>query len=338
MNAAESHPDRPATIADVARLAGVSTATVSYVLNDRHIGRIPERTRTKVRTAARRLGYVAQSSARSLSRGRTDLVLVYLGDGGMLRNRLAATELTRLGAELRKAGYGFLLHGDPSLRGVRAARAWAALRPAAVLADVACFTRTNVDLLHGSGVVAVGVGREESPLVPTVLLDDSSLGRVAAEHLVERGCGDLVALMPRDPGLRPLAEARVRAAREVVVARGGRIRTVTMGLDPAEAWEIARGWSGGEGRPDGVFGFDDQHAGMLLGALTDAGVRVPGDLALIGAEDEPLCEMLRPRLTSVGVARLRAGIADLVLAAVERRWDPARAVLSWPTHLNQRDT
>ncbi|MFG1704415.1 LacI family DNA-binding transcriptional regulator [Nonomuraea sp. M3C6] len=338
MNVAESRPERPATIADVAKLAGVSTATVSYVLNGRHLGRIPDETRTKVRSAARKLGYVAQSSARSLSRGRTDLVLVHLGDGGMLRDRPVAIELARLGADLRRAGYGCMLDGDPSLRGVPAARAWAALRPAAVVADAACFTGASVELLHGSGVVAVGMGRAASPFVPTVLLDDSSLGRAAAEHLVERGCGDLVALMPRVPGLRPPAEARFRGAQEVAAARGARIRPVTMGLYPADAAGIARAWAGGDGRPDGVFGFDDRHAGMLLGALTDAGLRVPGDLALVGAEDEPLCELLRPRLTSVGVARLPAGIAGPVLAAVEHRWDPNHATLSWPAHLRRRDT
>jgi len=68
------------TSANVAAEAGVSRATVSYVLNDTPGQTIPEATRERVRTAADRLGYSPSSAARTLRRGRSDLVLHILPD------------------------------------------------------------------------------------------------------------------------------------------------------------------------------------------------------------------------------------------------------------------
>src|SRR3954447_18722682 len=72
-------PRRP-TGADVARQAGLSRATVSYVLNDTAHQPIPERTRQRVLAAAAELGYTPSAAARTLSSGRSDLVLLLLPD------------------------------------------------------------------------------------------------------------------------------------------------------------------------------------------------------------------------------------------------------------------
>jgi DNA-binding LacI/PurR family transcriptional regulator len=71
---------RPATSNDVARLAGVSQATVSYVLNDTPGKRITAQTRARVLDAAARLGYVPSASAQSLRSGQSNLVLIPIPD------------------------------------------------------------------------------------------------------------------------------------------------------------------------------------------------------------------------------------------------------------------
>ena len=71
---------RRPTLADVASATGVSTATVSYVLNDKPGQSIPEHTRERVRAAAAELGYVRSGAARALARGRSDLVLLVVPD------------------------------------------------------------------------------------------------------------------------------------------------------------------------------------------------------------------------------------------------------------------
>lgn len=71
---------RRPTLADVASATGVSTAPVSYVLNDKPGQSIPEHTRERVRAAAAELGYVRSGAARALARGRSDLVLLVVPD------------------------------------------------------------------------------------------------------------------------------------------------------------------------------------------------------------------------------------------------------------------
>ena len=69
-------PAAAVTSADVARLAGVSRATVSFVLNNTQTHRVSDATRTKVLAAADALGYVPHAAARSLRAGRNNLVLI----------------------------------------------------------------------------------------------------------------------------------------------------------------------------------------------------------------------------------------------------------------------
>ena len=71
---------RKVTAKDVAREAGVSATTVSYVLNNRAHQSIPERTRRRVLTAAEKLGYAPSAAARALATGRSNLVLGLVSD------------------------------------------------------------------------------------------------------------------------------------------------------------------------------------------------------------------------------------------------------------------
>src|SRR3954466_11356127 len=126
----ERRPRRP-TAADVARQAGVSRATVSYVLNDTPHQKIPEATRRRVLEAAARLGYAPSAAARTRRPGRSDGVLGMLPDWpiGPAVGRL----LEHLSTALAEAGLTFVVH--PRGRSPRpGSEVWKAIGPAAVLA------------------------------------------------------------------------------------------------------------------------------------------------------------------------------------------------------------
>jgi DNA-binding LacI/PurR family transcriptional regulator len=108
--------------------------------------------------------------------------------------------------------------------------------------------------------------------------------------------------------------------------------------EPAQAAQLVETWRSSR-RPEGVFGFDDAHSGLLLGALNDAGVRVPQELALVGADDQQLCDMLRPRLSSVAIAmdNFRA-FAEPVVSAIRGKWTQGVVSERWPAVLKQRET
>ncbi|MDA2809417.1 LacI family DNA-binding transcriptional regulator [Nocardiopsis sp. RSe5-2] len=387
---------RPPTITDIARQAGVSTATVSYVLNDTPGTRIPEATRRKVTDAADELGYVPHASARSLRTGRSDLVVYAMP--AVTLGPLAARFLAGFADELQNRGFTLVLHGDGASRGVRAARRWARLRPAAVIAEGHRITDAAKDLMRRSGTVLVATGGVPDPDLPTLVMDHRAMGATAGRHLGARGCRDVVAVVPTEPALRDIGEARAQGVedglREAAGSRedgggrgdaGGRkgsgsreaardreddgsreaagtrrdgegrddggdgpngagtgaatVRLTPMEETPEDAGRIVREWVR-DGLPDGVFGYNDEHAGLLLSALTDAGVDVPGRVRLVGADDLPLCGMLRPRLSSVA---LRAEYAPAeaadrlvsLIAGAEGAKEPLRL---WTPELHVRES
>src|SRR3954447_15341675 len=121
---------RRPTSADVAREAGLSRATVSYVLNDTPHQTIPEGTRRRVLEAAARLGYAPSAAARALRTGRSDVVLCLLPDwpigtevGSMLGN---------LSTALARQGLTFVVApGNREDRPI--SDLWKAITPAAVI-------------------------------------------------------------------------------------------------------------------------------------------------------------------------------------------------------------
>jgi len=327
---------------DVARRAGVSRATASYVLNRTPGARIPEQTRARVLEAAEQLRYVPHVSARSLRRGRSDLVVGHVdGPSSVMRQGLSFVALVQAARDVRGAGYTFLFHGDPTVTGVAAARAWLALRPAAVLAAVDRYTEESVALLTEAGTVPIALSHTPSDLAATIVLDDGGLGRAAAEHLLARGCRRIVAL-GGCPGTADQHMLGHRMAEAVAAAREGGAEARRMPFPPnrESAATLVGGWLAEGTLPDGVVGATTTHAAHVLTALVDAGVRVPEQVAVLAADDEPLAELVRPRLTTVS-ADLTVGearMADAVLAAVEGRWDPEKAVRRYPATVVPRET
>jgi DNA-binding LacI/PurR family transcriptional regulator len=329
----------PVTLTAVARRAQVSIATVSYVLNGVRQSRIPEVTQVRVRQAARELGYVPNESARSLRTGHSNLIIAHIPFGTLLLQR-ATAGWDRLGSSLRAAGYTLVLHNDASLHGLPAAQLWSALRPTAVMTEIELLTKASLKLLESLGIVVLGIGAKPATDLPTLVLDDTRLGELALEHLIARGCRDVVLVRPRELQPRVALRNRLIGARRVASgARGLRVRTVDMALDAADAARLVERWEGAE-RPDGVFGFDDQYSAMLLGALLDRGIGVPDELALIGADDSPVCSMLRPRLTSVAIEleSIERSLLDPLLAAIRGEWTPSLARRRWSGSVQVRET
>ncbi|MFI6320723.1 LacI family DNA-binding transcriptional regulator [Nonomuraea sp. NPDC050556] len=274
----------------MARAAGVSQATVSYVLNDSPNARVSEQTRQRVREAAARLGYVPDQSARTLRTGHSGLVLVPLAPART--GRLVADLLDDMGEEFGARGYTLVQYGERRLKGVAAAKAWAALRPVAIMVDASRLTKASVELLKASGTKAViGFSAGPSPLVPAVVLDHEVIGACAARHLLDRGCTRLGAIVPREEGIDAMGVGRWKGVRR----HAPDAERIDLAFSEEEAAKVAAR----PDLPDGIFAYNDEYAMLLISALQDAGVRVPEDVAVMGADDLPLASLMRPRLTSV---------------------------------------
>ncbi|WP_078513458.1 LacI family DNA-binding transcriptional regulator [Streptomyces purpureus] len=292
--------ERPVpTSADVARLAGVSRATVSYVLNNTSAVRISEPTRRRVREAAEELGYVPHAAARSLRAGHSRMVL--LPTSRVPVGPLYSRFLNELQWALRRLDYTVVQYGSLGLDGEEAARAWAELRPVAVLSlGEADLTPHGVEVLKRSGAKAViTLGPQRVEGAHSLVMDQREVGGCAARHLIERGRRRIGVVVPEEPGLEMFSGPRLEGARRAAAGTGAVIEPLPLAYEEEPAARLAAAWR--ERGLDAVYAYNDEYAMLLMRALQDAGVDVPCETAVIGSDDLLLGRLLRPRLSTVQI-------------------------------------
>ncbi|MFJ7157026.1 LacI family DNA-binding transcriptional regulator [Streptomyces sp. NPDC101118] len=301
------------TSADVARLAGVSRATVSYVLNNAEAVRISEPTRRKVREAAEELGYVPHAAARSLRAGHTRIVL--LPTSHIPIGPLYSRFLNELQWALRRLDYTVVQYGSLGLSGDQAARAWAELRPVAVisLGEITLSPRNVATLKRAGARAVITLGPRTVAGAHALLMDQTEVGARAAAHLAERGRRRMGVVVPEEEGLELFSAPRLEGARTVAAATGVHVEPLPMNYTEVSAERLAARW------PalglDAVFAYNDEYAMLLMRALQDAGLRVPEDVAVVGADDLLIGRLLRPRLSTV---QLEMPTGDSLAELVDR--------------------
>jgi LacI family transcriptional regulator len=328
--------EKVVTLYDVARLAGVSTATVSRVVHGQD--RVRESTRERVKRAIEELGYVPDGAAQSLSRRRKDVI------------GLVCVEREMDYIDIENVG---LLYYDEILRGVEACirnRDWSLLitfmqgdRPDVSRLDA---LSGKVDgILIGEGFVGSSIIERLAARVPVVVIagipGERAADVVAADNF--SGSAAIVTHLITDHGKRRLFHvdgppnspdaAERRLALEHVLRGHPQCQLVgsVQGILSVRSGEmagqnlLARHQSA---LPDAVVCANDQTAVGVLRALAAAGVRVPEDVAVVGFDDVVLGRLYDPPLTTVhqpmrmlgerACARLLDRISDPELApAVE---------------------
>lgn len=288
-------PRRP-TAADVARHAGLSRATVSYVLNDTPHQVIPERTRQRVHAAAAELGYTPSAAARTLSSGRSDVVLLLLPDWPI--GPSVGELLEDLSAALAERGLTFVAH--PRSAGRPISEVWKAITPAAVVtfeqldgAEVAQIEAAGVDLTVALFGGRLGRGK-------TMDIPEERTGRLQAEHLAVAGHRRLGYAWPDDERVLTFSQPRLEGVRQTCADLGlAEPVVLTVPLDPDGATEAVRAWCDASPAVTGVCAYNDEVALAVLSGARRLGLDVPGDLAVIGADNIPVAAVSTPPLTTV---------------------------------------
>jgi DNA-binding LacI/PurR family transcriptional regulator len=329
---------RSATLEDVARIAGVSRATVSRVING--IRNVDPAIQETVRQAIATTGYVPNGAARSLVTRRA----------GALALVVSGTDADEADDRSTRAH----VFTDPFfgrvVSGVVAALSPQGLHPVLMLADtheareqaVAYLRQGNADgamvvsthasdpmpaLLLAAGVPTVLFGRPDSPLpVSCVDLANRDGARLAADRLYGRGCRRVVTVS---------GPAAVRAARDRL--DGFQEAMARHGLPYLPHAEADFTQAGGERAMagllaehpdlDGVFAANDLMAQGAVAVLQDHGYRVPEDVAVVGFDDSSAARAGRPLLTTVRqpVEEMAAEMARILLDHLAR---PGRGVSS----------
>ncbi|CAM5317876.1 LacI family DNA-binding transcriptional regulator [Streptomyces canus] len=302
------------TSADVARLAGVSRATVSYVLNNTSAVRISEPTRRRVHEAAKELGYVPHAAARSLRAGHSRMVL--MPAPSIPVGPLYSQFISELQWALGRLDYTVVQYGSVGLQGDEAARAWAELRPVAVLVPGTGLGPQGVALLRRSGARAVvTLGPDAVEGAHALLMDHAGVGHSAAGHLYARGRRRIGVVVPEEAGLEAFSLPRLTGVRRALHGTDATLTELPLAYEEQAAAKLAVRWR--DLGLDAVFAYNDEYAMLLMRALQDEGIRIPEDTAVIGADDLLLGRLLRPRLSTVHL-ELPSGrdLAELVDRAV----------------------
>jgi LacI family transcriptional regulator len=329
-----------ATMNDVARVADVSIATVSHVINGTRFVS-PERV-DRVQAAMRELDYTPDATARSLRMGRTHTIGVVIPDN---TNPFFA-ELARWIEEAGfDAGYTTIL-GNSGERPDRERQYVVTLLSKRVdgliLAPWRKPAAAMTRVLRKAPIPIVVIDRDDVlRTADVVLYDDVGGGRQAAQHLLALGHEEIAAIGgPPDPGHAPgrlegflaaLADAGVTVADDAIVSSdyhfaGGRAATAEL---------LARGL-----RFTALFAANDLMAAGAIRELTGHGLSVPRDVSVIGFDDAPLAEMTSPALTTVRqpVQEMGDTAVSLLLGRVTGAAAGARGRHVMPTSLVVRES
>ena len=287
---------RPSTIRDVAKRAGVSTATVSRAL--RGGAGVDPTTRARVEKAAGELRYRPSGVARSLKLGATQTIGLIVTD---IENPFFPLLVRSVEDTARDRGYSVILADGrrDAAREIQSLELLARREVDGLLVASAVVTERHLDWIADRPCPLV-VLNSASPAqgVPAVMSDNDAGGRQVAEHLSALGHRRF-AYLGAPPSMNPAVEERLVGLRAVLDERDGSIEALggDGGVEAAEeaAREAMTRW------PDttALVCYNDLTAVGALRGLRALGLRVPTDVSVVGFDDIELAPFVDPPLTTV---------------------------------------
>ncbi|MFN4098466.1 MAG: LacI family DNA-binding transcriptional regulator [Pararhodobacter sp.] len=323
-------------IRDVARVAGVSTATVSRALSRPEV--VSAATLETVLAAVERTGYTINQAARNLRQQRTMGVVALVPN---LANPFFSRILAGVSAVLAPAGYNLLVV-DTQGPGVERHIARSLDRSRADGLIVFDGTLPAKDLRgdrFSPPVVLVcewieGIG------APTIRIDNVAGARMAVAHLAGLGHRRIGHL--RGPHGNVLAQARAEGVRAELASRGLAVRddwvfrgdfTLESGLRCAQAWMAMAD------RPTAVVCASDEMACGFIGEIQRHGLRVPQNVSVVGFDDIELVAHITPALTTIRQPRGTIGeAAARAMLALIAGDTPPEGDIVLPVQLIERDS
>ena len=309
---------RPPNLADVARHAGVSTGTVSNVLN--HPDKVKEGTTARVTRSIEALGFVRNTNASSLANGGSSNIGLVVSDLG---NSLFV-ELAR-GAQhtSRTVGHNLLLAGSENDLGVQDANvdSFIGARVAGVLLAPMHDSSAQLRRLAKRHVPVVLINYDpDNDQTCCVIVDNERVGYLAAKHLIDLG-RTRIAFVSGDDTVQPVRLRRI-GVRRAVAETGGRVsleEVHTADFNDGSGAQAARELTArvGDARPDGVIAVSDNLAVGFIEQASDLGVAIPADMAVMGCDSNTSAPSCRLTLTTVAMKGIELGAAAMTLLADE---------------------
>ena len=321
-----------ATIRDVAKAAGVSTATVSAVMNDSAY--VSPELRSRVQTAIEELDYAPSTVARNLKRGKSQLIAVSVAD---LSNPFFSHIVCLAEAAAAAWGYSLVVfNSDEKTEAEKRilTRIRALSCDGILLVPVGEAAQHLQRDLAGRTIPTVMFGRTvDDRRSDTVTIDNESAGRQATNYLLDLGHRRIAFVA----GRRDLSTVRERlAGYEAALCERG--ITPDPGLvchveiEPEAATRATSQLLAGHDRPTAVFTYNDLMAVGALVAIRASDLRVPDDVSLVGHDDILYAPYLQVPLTTVAqpTRELAETAARLLIERLRGDDAPPRRVVLQP--------
>ncbi|WP_328347929.1 LacI family DNA-binding transcriptional regulator [Micromonospora sp. NBC_00421] len=305
-----------ATLADVARRAGLSKTAASMVLNGREGTRLSAEAHQRVFAAAEELGYRPNLAARSLRTRKTatiafvsDIVATTRFAGGLIRGALDAARerdhvllITETQGDATFEQYAIEAMLDRQVDGV-------------IYAAMATRRLTVPAAILGGPVVLLNATSTGPDSLPCVLPDDERAGRTVATTLLDQGHRDRIALIGRnrlkedDAEVSLAARARLRGIHQALADAGVDLLTECFCAEwlPEHGYAAMRTLLGRPVRPTAIVCMNDRLAFGAYQALAEAGLTVPDDLSVVSFDDDPIAAWLRPGLSTTALPHEQMG-------------------------------
>ncbi|KMY22583.1 DNA-binding transcriptional regulator, LacI/PurR family [Actinobaculum suis] len=314
---------RRPSMAEVAKVAGVSHQTVSRVING--FEGVRPTTRQKVEAAIEQLGYRPNLAARALVTAQSRTIGV-IAVGSFLYG--PSRTLATISEVARSHGYAVLIASIREAAEEEFAASIDDLLNGAVAAIIVIGARESLSRYAGhldtdTPIIMVGPPVDSVPNLPSVSVDQGSGARTAIRHLIQLGHTDILLLA----GPHNWTDAQWRRKAAIAECETASITPRIIEGD----WSPRAGYDTGvwisslapEDRPTAVFSANDQMALGLLAAFLATGIDVPGDISVIGFDNVPESEFYSPALTTItqDFTELGHRVLEATLALLEGK-DP----------------
>lgn len=314
------------TIVDVARIAGVSTSTVSHVVNATRP--VNEATRLKVVQAIQATGYRQDSLARALRRSRTDSVGVVVSD---VAQPVFAEMVRGVEQHAVTGGYTLLLANSSEDRKseARALQTLAAKRvDGIIVAPVARSDRTGIESIRAAGTPIVLMDRLSAVNTDYVGVDNRLPMQELVAHLVRVHGHRRVAFAGGNLAVSTVAErcqGYLDALRQADIAPDPRYTLTGSGL-AFDTRQRVRALLESDQPPTAIVSASSESAIGFLEAADDLGLKIPTDLAFATFDGFAHADVFRPRITTITQPAHEIGVnaMKLLLARLRPGVDPAQ--------------
>ena len=326
------------SIKDIARISGVSTATVSRVLN--HKGGYSAETEQRVLAVLQSHHYIVNQAAKALRESKSTIVGLILPD---IENPFYASLAARIERLLYDRGYSLMIcsaaeRKEKELSGISAL---IAKHAAGILAISWLDCLPEGFPLEGTPTVCIDRIPPAELGIPCVINNDLEAGRIATEHLIRRGCRSVMLLTQQKDVTQELCRyAGYRAALEqngIPLDRNLILEREAPGNPTEDYRNLVRNYLTRGGKlPDGIFAVSEEAAVGAIFALREFGLEVPRDTKLVTFDNTLRSELTGPGLTSIDrhVDELSDTAVRTLVQLIDGEQPPA--VNTVPFHLVER--